>query len=296
MLNEVRKIVKWIKKSNVGTADLIKEQKKEDKSDEKILKLILDVKTRWNSTYEMLCRFLELSSVINNVLLRHPNSPRMFSAIDLKYVEEISILLKPFKTMTVELSGEKFATASKIIPLLNCVQEQFLKQNPSCEIGINLKEKLGIELKKRFGKVEYNFLISAACILDPRFKNIHFKDPVACSKTLRHIRDGLNVSDSSLSARDETTELENDDDDDLWHYHKTLAYKTANKQLDSNADELTLYLAAPTSYLKEDPFQYWCEMKSIYPGLYKLSLKYLPVLATSVPSERPFSKAGATIT
>jgi len=39
----------------------------------------------------------------------------------------------------------------------------------------------------------------------------------------------------------------------------------------------------------------WENTKTIYPELYKLARKYLCISATSVPSERLFSKAGATV-
>lgn len=40
----------------------------------------------------------------------------------------------------------------------------------------------------------------------------------------------------------------------------------------------------------------WDDMKGLFPRLHNLAMTYLPIVATSVPSERLFSEAGATIT
>lgn len=56
-----------------------------------------------------------------------------------------------------------------------------------------------------------------------------------------------------------------------------------------------MYLKQGVSPLKSDPIKMWEELKLIYPTMYKLAIKYLSVVATSVPSERLFSKAGATV-
>ena len=45
-----------------------------------------------------------------------------------------------------------------------------------------------------------------------------------------------------------------------------------------------------------DPIKFWVEVKSVYTNLHKIALKYLPVVATSVPCERLFSKASNLVT
>ncbi|KAK9680568.1 hAT family C-terminal dimerization region [Popillia japonica] len=56
------------------------------------------------------------------------------------------------------------------------------------------------------------------------------------------------------------------------------------------------YLSVPVRNLKDDLLDTWNEMKVVYPNLFKLAAKYSCVVATSVPSERIFLKAGATAT
>ena len=57
-------------------------------------------------------------------------------------------------------------------------------------------------------------------------------------------------------------------------------------------DELSLFLRTPTAPLEADPIKLWIDLTPTYPKLAKIALKYLPIMATSVPSERLFSKAG----
>lgn len=59
---------------------------------------------------------------------------------------------------------------------------------------------------------------------------------------------------------------------------------------------LYIYISNPVSLLKSDPLELWEDMKSVFPMLYKQGRIHFTVVATSVPCERLFSKAGATIT
>lgn len=84
---------------------------------------------------------------------------------------------------------------------------------------------------------------------------------------------------------------------DFWSLHKTLASDQISKRKNI-LDELGIYLSSPVVSFdpKFDPIQTWKESRNVYPNLYKIAMKYLGLVATSVPSERLFSKAGATIT
>lgn len=47
---------------------------------------------------------------------------------------------------------------------------------------------------------------------------------------------------------------------------------------------------------KKDPLIWWADRQKIYPWLSKLAKKHLCIVATSVPCERVFSKAGQVVT
>lgn len=65
---------------------------------------------------------------------------------------------------------------------------------------------------------------------------------------------------------------------------------------DGLCTELNGYLGEIRIDRKDDVFKYWLGLKSTHPELFQLAVKYLSILATSVPSERLFSKAGLTKT
>lgn len=60
---------------------------------------------------------------------------------------------------------------------------------------------------------------------------------------------------------------------------------------DEMPSELSLYLRTPpTGHLDDKPLSIWEELKETYPTLYKVMPQYMSTVATSVPSERLFSK------
>lgn len=57
-----------------------------------------------------------------------------------------------------------------------------------------------------------------------------------------------------------------------------------------------MYLSFPKSNFEQDPLQWWISNKDTYPFLFIMAKKYMTVQATSVASERVFSKSGCVLT
>lgn len=70
----------------------------------------------------MLERFLELSDIVGQVILNFP-SLTMLTGAELVTARTISSLLQPFAIATKEMSAEHFTTASKVIPMVQILQE-----------------------------------------------------------------------------------------------------------------------------------------------------------------------------
>ncbi|CAB3249066.1 unnamed protein product [Arctia plantaginis] len=82
----------------------------------------------------------------------------------------------------------------------------------------------------------------------------------------------------------------------MYYLATQLAHGHKKKKKSHQGDEVSLYLSNPVVSLKSNPFAEWDDMKLVFPCLYKYAQQYLIVVATSVPSECLFSKAGATMT
>ncbi|CAG4927885.1 unnamed protein product [Colias eurytheme] len=105
----------------------------------------------------------------------------------------------------------------------------------------------------------------------------------------------LPTESSDESEKEEKTEREFD----IWSYHKQLSHDNMkNKTTDTKKveSEFHMFVSSPVTPIKGDPIEIWNDMKTLFLYLYKLAMKHLPIVATSVPSERLFSEAGAVIT
>lgn len=88
----------------------------------------------------------------------------------------------------------------------------------------------------------------------------------------------------------------------LWGEHKQIVAEKSNNAAGTSTDadarqaEISLYLRYPLEPLECNPIEWWQRHALTFPNLVPLALKLLTILATSVPSERLFSKAGETMT
>ena len=72
--------------------------------------------------------------------------------------------------------------------MIYCLKNKIQTIDCNLEMGFNLKEVLQTELQKRFGHMEEVHLLAIATLLDPRFKRIHFQNPLACSRAVSYVR------------------------------------------------------------------------------------------------------------
>lgn len=193
------------------------------------MKPILDVKTRWNSSLYMIERFLKLASILSQVLLELNGTdiPEMISVLELHCLKDICDLLRPFEQLTRELSSEKTVMSSKVFPLILCTRNELQKKNSNVTIAKNLKIKLIEELDFRFRSYEQGPILPICTILDPRFKDMHFKNPLVNSQIqdkLINLMDGIIDNDDIVNhiVPVESVVGSNDGQYDLWSLHKSL--------------------------------------------------------------------------
>lgn len=103
-------------KSNVATETLKKAQNDQNIANEtlkarsdkkKPLKLLQDIDTRWNSTYQMIARLLEIKSAVIATLKSHQKTDILLDSEEWKAVAQILTTLEPFYQCTVSNQGSR---------------------------------------------------------------------------------------------------------------------------------------------------------------------------------------------
>lgn len=126
LLGRVRRITGFFHRSTTACHKLKEKQKLLNLP---VHKLVTDVVTRWNSSLDMLIRFLEQQPAISAALLspevrRNEQDLCTLTETDITVAEDMVKALQPLKTATLVMSEEKSPTVSVIAPL----QAQLLEE------------------------------------------------------------------------------------------------------------------------------------------------------------------------
>ncbi|KAK2578241.1 hypothetical protein KPH14_000769 [Odynerus spinipes] len=122
---------------------------------------------------------------------------------------------------------------------------------------------------------------------------------MACENAVQKIKDIMKKDlleercpESDSDSSDKTSE-----DFCLWSNHHKLVHSNwkSNRTEENVSDELSVYLKTPVGRLNENPLEAWSDYKQQFPKLYKVAYKHLTLVASSVPSERLFSKASQVL-
>lgn len=152
LLGRVRKIVTFFHKSTTATAML--------KAKQLLLqipthRLILDVSTRWNSTFDMLQIYTEQQAAIYAALMSQEVKKNVKDVVtlsdgDVSVMEEIIILLEPIKTITTLMCDEKFPTVSLIHPFKERLLQHLQVKDSDSTIVKAVKTAISSDLQPRF--------------------------------------------------------------------------------------------------------------------------------------------------
>ncbi|XP_053212740.1 E3 SUMO-protein ligase ZBED1-like [Panonychus citri] len=286
LICRTREIVTAFKRSSVLMSSLTSLQEERNESS---LKLIQDVPTRWNSTYHMIERYLVLHKEISCALIEHDKRDIDLSSEDVELLKEVSKVLQPFDEITKDISGEKYITISRIIPVINILKSLLTKLVLWERSTKALVVTFLTSIERRFGGLERNKLFAFSTLLDPRFKKIDFNSTSDCSDAVVELNKLLTQVELSQNLP------EPEEDIGIWSVHNKRAKAlTATKTaLDSG---LKHYQDSDVLPLTDDPLSFWRNNKLNWPQLHNLALKYLCIQPTSVPCERLFSKTGSIIT
>lgn len=151
------------------------------------LQPIQDVRTRWNSTYDMLLRAWTLRSIINQ-WIRRETEPRLallkIQSDEWTQIKYLILLLKPFRLWTEVLSESKGATIHKAWFVYNLVTGHMLRlQNLLEQKDFAWKDHIVKALEKGLKKLmdyrgkatgEEALIYTLATVLDPSVRLSQF--------------------------------------------------------------------------------------------------------------------------
>ncbi|XP_051982267.1 zinc finger BED domain-containing protein 4-like [Xyrauchen texanus] len=249
-------------------------------------KLIQSVETRWNSVFYMLDRLHEQHEAVTTVLCLLGRSELCINVGELSLITQTVDALRPFEEMTREVSSEKYVSVSKVIPLVSLLQRACKHQ------GSSVATQLAQQCQRRFAGIETNHSLAASTFLDARFKHLGFQD--------KNNAEGMK-NDFPLMPSSQSPELASDSAATkvgLWADFDTQVASSQHHRSATTDVIIEMRRYSEEKLIprdKEDPLVWWQEHHQTFPGLSKLAVKYLGIVATSVPAERMFSKAGEVV-
>lgn len=312
LISKIKAIVSHFKRSTTSNQRFIDMQKNSGKEP---LKLLQDVATRWNSTFYMLKRFVDLEEYIKSTIAVIDKDLPILTQEEWKTCHQLCKVLKPFEEVTKTISGEKYATGSLVIPLSNglkAVCQNLLKMEFNKNVRL-VVEKLNASLIERFKNVELSNTLAFCTFLDPRFKLLPFseeyfavnlKKKVIGMVTSTILEMQSNKEKPTVAER-ETEQSGNDGNSDtdeelsVWGAFKKTVSSNVKPKSTANSQaiiEVQRYLECDLVSRSKNPCEWWSKNKYYYPILSDIFRDMFCALATSVPCERLFSKAGQIIT
>ncbi|CAB3246549.1 unnamed protein product [Arctia plantaginis] len=314
LVEKCRVIVAYFRRSNNAAYKLKQVQ---EQMQLEPLTLKQDVQTRWNSVYYMLERLDKVKIPLSATITLLPGCPDILNAEEWIEVHECLCILKPVEQMTSIISGEQYPTLSCIIHLARGLQVVLRNCGPKSEVVSRLNTKLLDVFDRRFGSHEINKTAAKATFIDPRFKKAGFGIERNADNAQKFVVDELmmlvtlesqaqfqvpNRSPQPTSPLETPSTSSSDSQqitsgvtgENLWEHldKRVLEFSSMENPSTSAIIKVKQYVKLPYLDRKANPLTFWELRKVTNNGLYKIALKYLCIPATSVPSERVFSKAG----
>ena len=283
--------------------------------------LIQDVCTRWNSTFDMAERFLELKPAIISSIACVEADLDPLTKENWTYLQKTKDVLQIFKEST-ELLSTKKASISQAIFIVRLIMEKLSVTLQDHGVK-QLKRALKDGMEQRFSGMEDLEMYALATFLDPRYKGFMFRDPEKANIAKEKVAEKLeklliemeNEGESSINGRNAGSSNESGAAS-LFHSapkkaKTTLANikakilkKAVFAQENSPKMEVDKFLEEYSNSIlmeeEDDIYEFWKVLsqstKRIEQAAAQLAEYYLAPPPSSVDVERLFSSAGDIIT
>lgn len=288
----------------MGITEVINDEDDAIQTQNKALKVIQSVRTRWNSIYDMFERLMKLRWPIiavlgdSNVTKSSDAKTLDLTSENWTLIEQILPILKKLKIANNILCGENYVSLSSVLPVIKMLYDVHMSECESDSVVIQtFKKKVKENLRAKFSlnNIDVNYLI--ASVLDPRYKHLEFLSDTEKSIAFSKLSDLLNASNLDINNKMPSTSFSINvavaSEEDSFFFIRT---KPTGDVLPHEENEIERYKKINDAERNECPLKWWSMQAKNFPNIAKMARKYLCIPATSVASERHFSAAGRTLT
>ncbi|XP_076135696.1 E3 SUMO-protein ligase ZBED1-like [Alosa pseudoharengus] len=326
VLGKVKKVVGFFYRNTTG-ADLLKQKQQQMALPGHTL--INDVPTRWNSSHDMLERFLEQQPAIFATLmsreLRKGEDVSTLNENDLCNAEDMVKVMAPVKVITTVMCEDEQPTISMMAPLRAKLKKHFQATTEDTGLIREMKKVFLDDFEKRYTQVEDLLCIASA--LDPRFKSLPFLSDHDTERIFMCISDEATALHNKKAEETDKESHPSPMQEDPAHgdadnspvevqeeprdgpppckkkkstaldqlFGETYEVRTIGRSSRERAnEEIQRYRERNLLPLNGSPLEWWRAQVDL-PLLSAITKRYLCIPATSVAAERVFSTAGDII-
>ena len=300
------RLVTYFRKSSRAAHVLTTKQEALEKPKHKLLQ---EVDTRWNSTYDMIERVMEQQVPVCAALIEMKRMDLLPKDTECRLLEEMLQVLKPFKDVTVQVSAEKYVTASAIRPLIHHLTQNALRvQDADLSVIKAMKREMAKNLESRYQEPIVKEMLDFACFVDPRFKSMPFLDTNErealqedfLAEVMMHVipeqEDERPDSDSDQADQEPPSKKPKTGLGMLLGNMFNIPVEKRRMSIREKAEkEMRLYMQEPSPFVDVNVLEWWKENCNRFPAIAEVARRRLCIPATSTPAERLFSKAGCII-
>ena len=136
---------------------------------------MLDVVTRWNSTFYLVSRILEQQQPLCATLIEICKPELMPTDTEISTMEAFIDVMKPIVEITEKIGDKKQVTLSAVKPLIYKLLTNYLRVTPEdSRVKKEIKKAVKMDLENRYQDPQVEEVLNKACFLDPRFKSLSF--------------------------------------------------------------------------------------------------------------------------
>lgn len=259
---------------------------------------ILDVKTRWNSTYAMIVRAAKLKTPLR-ALCSNEKELQSLALVDAEYKElgTLETLLQKFDRATNLMSMARHPTIASYLPTLNWLLDslkEFIADNSgplnvAAGAGLTKLQKYEQELQFENSNLPY-----IALFLNPALKMNYFKDHNYNKNKIKEIQKvicGVFERNYQSKVKSDADDRQKDETTDEFHLHM---FKKA--KVNKEPKEFQKYIQFPLSSSKVNILDYWRSQEADFPNLSRMARDVFAVQSSSVAVERDFSDGSHLVT